>query len=135
MKDLNPKKYLRAMKDVAEEAKKATIELLLANKNQCFIVNRDDYAEVKDPYYHYMTFCAIGLNGYNLLIGGTVTSYNGEDFDMDDYDSDFDPEFRDIEDVIDEFSYPAVYEFVANNIKDYAVTREKAKSVLSEEDQ
>lgn len=112
------------------EAEQATIDLLKANGKKCFVVDPDVWEVAYGEDNLKIKFCAVGIDEEdNLMIGG-IETYNCDYYDMDNVEADFEPGFQSTE-YLRADSLPYIYEFVASNIEDYAVTLEEAESILS----
>ncbi len=126
MKESNPKRFLDAAEEIYHDAKIATIELLKAQGEKCFVVNIE---ECEHQVYtwddRFIEFKAVGLENGRLIIGGTHI-YPGGGESLWEYD----PDFQDTD--LYSFSYPDLYDFVASNLPENAVTREEAEKMLND---
>ena len=134
-KENDPTRFEKAAEEIYKAAKEATIELLKAQGEKCFVINSkffsddcdyDDYSVYGSDGYFYRFQC-VGLDkSGQLIIGGTQVSPGGG------YSyEEFAPGFDDTRELYS-FSYLEIYLFVASHLPEDAVTREDAERMLNE---
>lgn len=118
---------MEAVNEIYAAAKEATIELLKAQGEKCFVVNFEKKFWGYTDNACSIECSAVGLDkDGELIIGGTIFF---EESVGNVYVSDyFDPDFEDV--YFTDYSYPALYDYVASHLPEDAVTREKAETML-----